>query len=310
MARTLDFTDGFTTETEPSGDTFKTRGLRSYATEAAFVTAKGSAATGGDMFYDSTLHVVKYYDNNSWETLSNSVNTASVQTDVDNHIADTANPHSVTATQVGLGNVDNTSDVNKPVSIAQQTALDEKVDKSTLTTKGDIYAASGSATPVRVGVGTDGQALVADSSTASGLAYASVPIGNRYVTKTLAANVTSDGTIAGLTVSGLTIGKTYDVKGSVAIGLDVGTANSTVYLSVVHDGSILQYAGASIGESTDTVADYLYLTLSCMFTATATSLTFEGISAQTISPILGNGTREQTYIQVSERNDLTSVSDF
>lgn len=30
---------------------------------------------------------------------------------------------------VGLGNVDNTSDANKPVSTAQQTALDEKVDK-------------------------------------------------------------------------------------------------------------------------------------------------------------------------------------
>lgn len=30
----------------------------------------------------------------------------------------------ITATNVGLGNVDNTSDVNKPVSTAQQTAID------------------------------------------------------------------------------------------------------------------------------------------------------------------------------------------
>jgi hypothetical protein len=44
------------------------------------------------------------------------------------HIADTANPHSVTKTQVGLGNVDNTSDANKPVSTAQQTALNLKAD--------------------------------------------------------------------------------------------------------------------------------------------------------------------------------------
>jgi hypothetical protein len=42
------------------------------------------------------------------------------------HIASTANPHSVTATQVGLGNVDNTSDANKPISSATQTALDGK----------------------------------------------------------------------------------------------------------------------------------------------------------------------------------------
>lgn len=46
----------------------------------------------------------------------------------ENHIASTSNPHTVTATQVGLGNVDNTSDANKPVSTATQTALDLKED--------------------------------------------------------------------------------------------------------------------------------------------------------------------------------------
>ena len=40
------------------------------------------------------------------------------------HAADTQNPHQVTKTQVGLGNVDNTSDLNKPVSTAQQAAID------------------------------------------------------------------------------------------------------------------------------------------------------------------------------------------
>ena len=48
---------------------------------------------------------------------------------IDVHIADKANPHEVTATQVGLGNVDNTSDLDKPISTATQTALDGKVDK-------------------------------------------------------------------------------------------------------------------------------------------------------------------------------------
>ena len=36
------------------------------------------------------------------------------------------NPHNVTKAQVGLGNVDNTSDLNKPISTATQTALDTK----------------------------------------------------------------------------------------------------------------------------------------------------------------------------------------
>lgn len=42
------------------------------------------------------------------------------------HIASVANPHGVTKAQVGLGNVDNTADIAKPVSTAQQAALDAK----------------------------------------------------------------------------------------------------------------------------------------------------------------------------------------
>lgn len=41
-----------------------------------------------------------------------------------------------TKTALGLGNVDNTSDADKPVSTAQQTALDGKVDDSQLSTTG------------------------------------------------------------------------------------------------------------------------------------------------------------------------------
>lgn len=44
------------------------------------------------------------------------------------HTSDTANPHAVTKTQVGLGNVDNTPDAEKPVSAAQQSAIDEIYD--------------------------------------------------------------------------------------------------------------------------------------------------------------------------------------
>lgn len=44
------------------------------------------------------------------------------QAELDAHINDTDNPHEVTKAQVGLGNVDNTSDVNKPVSTAQAAA--------------------------------------------------------------------------------------------------------------------------------------------------------------------------------------------
>ena len=44
-------------------------------------------------------------------------------TNLSNHIADKSNPHEVTKAQVGLGNCDNTSDLNKPISTATQSAL-------------------------------------------------------------------------------------------------------------------------------------------------------------------------------------------
>src|SRR3546814_18677951 len=47
---------------------------------------------------------------------------------------------------VGLGNVDNTSDANKPVSSAQQTALDLKINKSILTAADDVLVGSGAST--------------------------------------------------------------------------------------------------------------------------------------------------------------------
>jgi hypothetical protein len=42
------------------------------------------------------------------------------------HTSNTSNPHATTKAQVGLGNADNTSDANKPVSTATQTALNAK----------------------------------------------------------------------------------------------------------------------------------------------------------------------------------------
>lgn len=53
------------------------------------------------------------------------------QTAVDNHINNKSNPHEVTKEQVGLGNVDNTSDLDKPISTVTQTALDKKANQAT-----------------------------------------------------------------------------------------------------------------------------------------------------------------------------------
>lgn len=50
------------------------------------------------------------------------------------HELDINNPHDVTKTQIGLSNVDNTSDLDKPISTLAQTALNLKADNLDLTT--------------------------------------------------------------------------------------------------------------------------------------------------------------------------------
>lgn len=49
-----------------------------------------------------------------------------VQTNLETHINNKSNPHEVNKAQVGLSEVDNTSDANKPISNATQTALNGK----------------------------------------------------------------------------------------------------------------------------------------------------------------------------------------
>ena len=49
------------------------------------------------------------------------------------HELDTSNPHNVTKSQVGLSNVDNTSDLDKPISTLTQTALNLKANNLDLT---------------------------------------------------------------------------------------------------------------------------------------------------------------------------------
>jgi hypothetical protein len=79
---------------------------------------------------DSTCSVV------GWNEVKNDIsgNTSAIA----GHAGNTSNPHSVTKAQVGLGNVDNTADVDKPISTATQNALDAKADTSALDVKQDV----------------------------------------------------------------------------------------------------------------------------------------------------------------------------
>ena len=59
--------------------------------------------------------------------------------DLDKHLQDLENPHAITKEHVDLGNVDNTSDSEKPISQETQNALDNKLDKGSETT---VYSLS------------------------------------------------------------------------------------------------------------------------------------------------------------------------
>ena len=57
-----------------------------------------------------------------------SLSASSFETTLSEHADNHANPHAVTKAQVGLGNCDNTSDADKPVSTAVQSALNLKAN--------------------------------------------------------------------------------------------------------------------------------------------------------------------------------------
>ena len=69
------------------------------------------------------------------------------------HLSNKSNPHSVTKAQVGLGNVDNTSDANKPISTATQTELDKKALAVDLTSHTGNAGNPHSVTKTQVGLG-------------------------------------------------------------------------------------------------------------------------------------------------------------
>lgn len=114
-ANTTDLTSHTGNKTNPHGVTKSQIGLSNVPN----VTTNDQTPTYSDTTNFTTL--------TSGEKLS--VAFAKIKLAITNlvsHISNSSNPHGVTKSQVGLGNVDNTSDINKPISTATQTALDTK----------------------------------------------------------------------------------------------------------------------------------------------------------------------------------------
>lgn len=112
--------------------------------------------------------------------------TATWKTTVDDHLASTANPHSVTKAQVALTNVTD----------------DAQVAKSLVDAKGDVITATANDTPARLASsGVNNNVLTVDTTTATGLKWAAPAGGND----------------PRISVDALTTGEQFDVTASVAL---------------------------------------------------------------------------------------------
>lgn len=114
------------------------------------------------------------------------------------HVGDTSNPHAVTKAQVGLGNVNNTTDADKPISTAVANALADKA--STTHNHAGVYqpadpdldAWAGKTAPSGTVVGTtDAQTLTNKTEAKVPMAANNIDLsaGNLF-TKTISTNTT------------------------------------------------------------------------------------------------------------------------
>ena len=161
-----------------------------------------------------------------------------------------------TATEIGYVN---------GVTSAIQTQLDAKIAKATLTTKGDIYAATASATVDRVGIGTDGQVLTADAASTPGLKWAtpSASPSASYEISNLGL-ATSVGSSA-LTIAVKQADGTSDPStgaSAVKVGMRSSTLTSGLYnqRSITSALSLVISSGSTMGQvSTKPWTMYIYL---------------------------------------------------
>lgn len=96
-------------------------GLYSQANDKTITINQASTSTAGVMSASDKAKLDSLKTQIDVENLINGV-----QNNLNTHINNKSNPHEVTKAQVGLSEVDNTSDANKPISNATQTALNGK----------------------------------------------------------------------------------------------------------------------------------------------------------------------------------------
>ena len=189
----------------------------------------------------------------------------------------------ITKANIGLGNVDNTSDANKPISTATQTALDNKVDKESgkgLSANDFTDTLKNKLDGIESGAQVNTVTSVAGRTGAVTLSKTDVGLGNVDNTSDLAKPI-STATQAALD------GKvnTTDVASTSDLGLVMPDGTT---ITIDSDGTIHAVGGGGTGTTSDTIMDLLWTnpSPSANFAAQTISLDLSDYVAAIVVPKL------------------------
>ena len=165
-------------------------------------------------------------DNNAITTIASS----QFISDLNAHKNNTSNPHNVTKGDIGLGNVQNTSDAEKVISEPTRVALSEKADKSDTYTKSEVDQEILNSS----GISLDDLSVAAVEGTPSGngaLTYNNQTGEFTYTPPALSEQ-------GGITLSSLSVGTEGTASGNGAISYDNNSGEFTYTPPILNDLTI------------------------------------------------------------------------
>ena len=216
------------------------------------------------------------------------------------HTGNTSNPHSTTKTQVGLGNCDNTSDSNKPVSTAQAAAI--------AAAQAAAIAAASAAAPVQSVAGKTGAVTLATSDVSGFTAAASAAAPVQSVAGKTGAVTLATSDVSGFTAAASAAAPVQSVAGRTGnVTLAVADVSGAAPAASPALTGVPTAPTASPGTNTTQVATTAFAGNAA---STAQSAAIAACPAETASSIgsLIAGAAEKTVIAPTDKISLSDAA--